>query len=172
MKEIEGNIFDFVMDDSVDAICITTNGIVNNNGLAMMGAGTAGEAAKRWPSVRKNLGRSIQAFGNLPYVIGLIDDEGNFHDPKFELLRNKEYKCLVWSFPTKNDFRDKSDIELIKRSATLLMEHADKFELKKIYIPAPGIGVNTGKLDWETEVRPAIQNILDDRFYIVFLEGK
>ena len=51
MKEIIGNVFDLAMEPGVDSICITTNGIVNASGLAIMGAGVAGEASKRWPTL-------------------------------------------------------------------------------------------------------------------------
>jgi hypothetical protein len=44
MKKVQGDIFDFINNDEVDAICITTNGIVSTKRMNPMGAGTAGEA--------------------------------------------------------------------------------------------------------------------------------
>ena len=169
MKEVNGNVFDLMLEPETDSICITTNGIIGADGKAIMGAGTAGEAARRWSTVRSTLGKALKTFGNLPYVIGFINLSGEFQETNATLIKEKQYKCLIWSFPTKNDFRKKSDIDLIKKSATLMAAHADSFELKRIILPAPGTGAATGKLSWESEVKPVIQDILDDRFIISFL---
>lgn len=169
MKEIIGNIFDLMLTPEVDSICITTNGIIGNDGRAIMGAGVAGEAARRWSTVRARLGKALKTFGNLPYVIGMINLEGDFQDTDASLIKDKKYRCLVWSFPTKNDFRFKSDIELIKKSAKLMAEHADTFELKQVALPRPGC--SNGKLDWKT-VKTEIENILDDRFVIVSFDSE
>ena len=169
MKEITGNMFDLMSDGETDSICITTNGIIGNDGRAIMGAGCAGEAARRWPTVRKTLGKALKAFGNLPYVIGMTDPDGNFQDTDAKLILDKKYQCLIWSFPTKGDFRYKSLTDLIVKSAKLMVEHADKFELKKIVMPRPGC--SNGKLEW-SEVKKLIEPILDDRFFIVSFESE
>jgi hypothetical protein len=170
MKEIKGNVFDFIEDPDTDSICITTNGIVGATGLATMGAGTAGEAARRWLGVRKNLGNGLKVVGNVPFVIGIINKEGMFINPKkenFQDILDKNYKCLIWSFPTKDDFRNNSILPLIQKSAVYLSQNADKLGLKKIVIPRPGC--SNGKLSW-ADVKPAIEPLLDDRFVIVSLE--
>lgn len=169
MIEVEGDIFDFISDPKVDAICITTNGIVNNYGLAIMGAGTAGIAATKWPEVRKILGRLLKIRGNVPNVIGYIDKENNYYIPDKTAIHDKNYKCIIWSFPTKNHYKDPSDPELIKQSSQKLLKYADIFELKKIALPYPGIG--KGGLDCE-DVKKIIEPILDDRFLIVRLPEK
>ncbi len=169
MKEVKGNMFDLMLDGETDSICITTNGIVGADSKAIMGAGSAGEAARRWPSVRKTLGKALKAFGNLPYVIGMIDPAGNFQDTDAKLILEKQYKCLIWSFPTKGDFRRDSQIWLIENSIRLMVEHADKFELKKIVLPRPGC--SNGKLEW-TAVRKIIEPKLDDRFVIVSFDSE
>jgi hypothetical protein len=167
MKEITGNVFDLINEPDVDSICITTNGIVNANGLAIMGAGVAGEAARRWPSIRKNLGRAINASGNFPFVIGIINPNGEFINPTRKLITAKEFKCLVWSFPTKNDWQDNSDIELIKQSSKMLYDRTKELGLKNIVLPRPG--TTNGKLIW-SNVKEAITPLLDDRFIIVSRE--
>ncbi len=172
MKEIKGNVFDLAFEDGVDSICITTNGVTNHSGLALMGAGTAGEAARRWPSVRANLGRALRVHGNLPYVIGLIDKAGQFQNPTAQMIKEKEFACLVWSFPTKDDFRFNAIPKLIERSAVAMSQYADKFDLKKILIPLPGCGKGTGKLNWKKDVKPLLEPVLDDRFFITTLEGE
>jgi len=169
MKEIIGDIFTSMSDGETDSICITTNGIVGADNKAIMGAGTAGEAARRYPSVRKTLGKALNAFGNLPYVIGMIGLDGNFQDTDAALIKEKKYRCLLWSFPTKNDFRFKSDMNLIIKSCQLMVDHANKFELKKIVLPRPGC--SNGKLLW-ADVKKLIEPILDDRFVIVSFENE
>jgi len=164
MREVKGNMFDLMLDGETDSICITTNGIVGADSKAIMGAGSAGEAARRWPTVRKTLGKAIKAFGNKPYVIGMINSAGDFQDTDAKLISEKKYQCLIWSLPTKGDFRRPSQPSLIENSVKLMVEHADKFELKKIVLPRPGC--SNGKLEW-TEVKKLIEPILDDRFIIV-----
>lgn len=170
MKEIKGNIFDFIEDEDTDAICITTNGITNASGVAIMGAGTAGEAVKRYPKIREITGKQIKAGGNKTHLIGVIDNQNNYQVPAPENVSTKDYKCLIFSFPTKEDFRHPAIPELIVQSAKRLVKFADYLDLKKIVIPAPGVGAATGKLNWEKDVKPLIKDILDDRFVIVFLE--
>ncbi len=171
MKEMKGNVFDLAMEPGVDSICITTNGITNYNGLAMMGAGTAGEAARRWPNVRFNLGKALKAFGNLPFVIGYLDDQGTFNDPNKKVIASKQYKSLIWSFPTKGDFRLNAQMDLIKRSSQLMSEMATSLKLTNVMIPRPGCGKGTGKLIWK-DVKAEIEPLLDDRFTVTYLDGE
>jgi len=171
MIEIQGDIFDFINDPTVDAICITTNGIVGNDGKCLMGAGTAGEAASRWPDIRKNVGKIITNLGNVPGLIGIIDEKDQFVSPNRKVVESENYKCLIFSYPTKEDYKDNSDIDLIVKSAYKMVNFADKFNLTKIMLPVMGCGVFTGRLNWEQDVKPKVKEILDDRFYIVFLEG-
>ena len=171
MKELKGNLFDMAMEPEVDAICITTNGITNHDGLAMMGAGTAGKAAQLWPEVRQVLGKWLLKYGNVPSIMGMLDKENNYSKPSKVKLDNKEYKCLIWSFPTKDDFRHNAKVELIKQSSEYMAGYANQLDLKKILLACPGAGKFTGRLDWKTDVKPSIQDILDDRFIITSLEG-
>lgn len=169
MKEIKKDIFELAMEPETDSICITTNGIVSSSGLAIMGAGSAGAAATKYPNIRANLGAALNKFGNLPFVIGYLDSNGIFNNPNSKVIKNKEYKCLIWSFPTKEHFKDPAKIDLIIKSSKIMAQHVDSMDLKNIYIPCPGCGPTTGKLSWERDVKPEIENILDDRFTITFL---
>lgn len=170
MIEIEGDIFDFINDPTVDAICITTNGIVGSDEKNVMGMGVAGIAASKWPDIRKNVGKIITNLGNVPGIIGIIDEKDQFVNPNRKIVESEEYKCLIFSYPTKEDYRDNSDIELIIKSAYKMVSFADKFNLSKVMLPVVGCGVSTGRLNWEQDVKPKIKEILDDRFYIVELK--
>lgn len=121
---------------------ITTNGVVMKNGLAVMGGGVALEAAKRFTDLPKQLGAGIEMAGN---TVILFPDH------------------CVFSFPTKHHFRDKSDIELIKKSARgliAILDHSESVITPPVYLPFPGIGL--GGLDEKT-VLDALEGILDDR---------
>ena len=71
------------------------------------------------------------------------------------------------TFPTKHHYKDDSDPELIRQSAVQLKQVADKFDLTKIYLPAVGCGL--GRLDYEQQVKPVLQEILDDDRFVVVL---
>jgi hypothetical protein len=165
MKEIKTDLFETIYQDDVDAICITTNAHYTIQGIAAMGGGCAGVCARRWPETAKRLGKMLKTFmTNIPFVIGALDEDGNYLDPTRDMIRNKEFKCLIFSFPTINNLMDGSNLQLIKQSATVLKDYVDKFDLKGVMVPRPGVGI--GGLSWK-DVKPEIENILDDRFTIV-----
>ncbi len=166
MKEIKKDLFECIYDPGVDAICITTNANYSPvSGLACMGGGCAYEAARRWPEVPKRLGMLLKKFGsNIPFVIGAVDQEGAHMELRPTLVRDKQYKCLIFSFPTINNLGTGANLQLIKQSATIMADYATQMELKGIVIGRPGAGI--GGLQW-SEVRDAIAPILDDRFTIV-----
>lgn len=143
MRERHGNIWRLV--GIADAICVTTNAIVKSNGALTMGAGIAKEAVMHFPGIQFNLGKAVQQFGNIP-VIGTV----------------KEGTRIV-SFPTKNDWKDPSDMFLIKRSAEALVDMANRFNWK--YIALPRLGCGLGGLQWE-DVSKILSPLFDDRFVI------
>lgn len=132
-----------------DARCITTNGTLRSNGNAIMGKGIALQARQRYPKIEFTLGRLIQKYGNHVFYIG---------------------NGLI-SFPTKHDWRDdKSDIELIKRSAIELVSllkgdvPIKNKSNRRILLTRPGCG--SGNLNW-ADVRPILQTILDNNEFII-----
>lgn len=165
MKERKTDLFETIYEDDVDAICITTNGQYTIQGVAAMGGGCAGVCARRWPATASRLGRMLKSFGaNVPFVIGALDADGEYIEPTRDGIKNKEYMCTIFSFPTINQIIQGSNLALIKQSATIIKDYADQFELKGIMVPRPGVGI--GGLSW-SEVKPEIENVLDDRFTIV-----
>lgn len=165
MKERKTDLFETIYEDDVDAICITTNGQYTMQGIAAMGGGCAGICARRWPETAQRLGRLLKSFGtNVPFVIGALDEDGNYLEPSREMITNKTFKCLIFSFPTINNLIHGSNIQLIKQSATILKDYVEQFGLKNVMVPRPGVGI--GGLSW-AEVKPEIENILDNRFTVV-----
>lgn len=174
MKEKKGNLFDAIYDDSMDCICITTNGIVNATGLAIMGAGVAGEAARRWPNIRACLGRLLREHGNRLFLLGVACKDGQFRDPRDESFNDEiessdDIACMVASFPTKNDFRFKSDLSLIEQSTKQLVDMANKYGMSDVGLSRPGC--SNGGLRW-VDVKAVIEPLLDDRFTIFSFEGE
>ncbi|KAG4086783.1 hypothetical protein H8356DRAFT_1086906 [Neocallimastix lanati (nom. inval.)] len=132
-------------------LCITTNGKVKKNGLAVMGAGIALHANKRF-KLDEILGKKLQKFGNHVFDLGIYGS--GFH---------------IASFPTKNHWRGKSSKKLIEQSAVELVELADKIGLTEVYLPKPGC--QNGHLNWE-DVLQIIEKQLDDRFTVIINDDK
>lgn len=165
MKEKKADLFETIFDNDVDAICITTNGQYLMDGRAAMGGGCAGVCAKKWPLTAVRLGKCLKNFGtNVPFVIGALDNKGNYIEPSLKIIKEKKFKCLILSFPTINDLIDGANLDLIKQSIQELKAMVYKYELKGIVIPRPGVGI--GGLDWN-DVKPILEEQLDDKFTIV-----
>lgn len=151
MRELFTNKDIFYLPMTRDAVCVTTNGIVKRDGNAVMGAGIAKQANDMF-HVSKKLGDYINKYGNRPFNLGAV--------------KRGDEVFYLFTYPTKYNFKDDSDINLIVKSAEYLMEMADKFKVNNIFLPPPGCGL--GNLNYEITVKPWISNILDDRFVVVF----
>ena len=137
-KELIGN--------GKEGICVTTNGIVMQNGKAVMGAGIAKFVRDSFPDVDSKLGDFISKYGNRVFNLGTHEFEG------------KQFRLI--SFPTKNDWKDKSDLNLIEKSANELVSISDKFDLDKIYLPE--VQKKTGMIFQEFNlVKKIIYNIAE-----------
>lgn len=145
MIEIFGDFWTVAKD--YDAICCTTNGVCKSNGDLVMGAGIALAFKQRYPEMPKILGELVGEIGNNSYLIVGLDN-----------------KSALVSFPTKNHWKDQSDIDLIVKSAKQLVAHADTAKWEKVLLSKPGCGL--GGLNWK-EVKPILDPILDNRFTII-----
>lgn len=165
MKEITGNIFEV----DADAICVTTNGVVKNNGELVMGAGIAKQFAERYPGLAKYLGECVKEHGNVPCVCFIRAPRFLTNSQTGESYENPAFegRALV-SLPTKWHWTQSSDMSLIIKSLEMLVIEANARNWKKIVLPRPGCGL--GGLKWEV-VKAVIEPILDDRFYIITPEG-
>lgn len=131
-------------------VVVTTNLVLKHNGDAVMGAGIAKEAATRYPALPIALGGHIKRWGEKP----LLFPEGN-----------------VICLPTKTDWKQKSDIDLIERGCKELLWIAYLLERsglgkRSIYLPRLGCGL--GGLNWERQVRPVVDaHLVGDQFVLV-----
>ena len=138
LKEIKGNVWDIAKRN--DAICILTNNTVIN-GRNVMGAGIAKEALDRNSGLDKYHALCIEKGC---YILGQDERTGA------EMLR----------FPTKDGVWNNSSVDVITQSLYRLKEYCICNSDKIVYLPRPGCGC--GGLDWETEVKPLCENILEN----------
>lgn len=139
--ETKTSILDINLKEK-ESILIPTNGIVTKDNKNVMGAGLAKQFKDKYPGIDLKLGHLIKNFGN--HV---------FHLNEFMSL-DKNY----YSFPTKNDWKSPSELNIIKRSCKEIKNICDD---NKIYLPQVGCGC--GSLDWEL-VKPILDDLLDNRF--------
>ena len=132
-------------------IAITTNGIVKNNGAAVMGKGVALTATKIFPGIDRVLGNKLKESGNHVHHLGIF--------------RYMDHNVSVFSFPTKHDWRNDSDLSLIIQSAKEIEAltddiHSDTY-CNNIFMPMPGCGCGNLK---EQDVVAALNPILSHKF--------
>lgn len=154
MKEVQGYLWNY----KADWYCVTTNGSLTSNGLAVMGAGVAKQARDRYP--------------DLPYRVGkiLVGYKGISLRPPL-LAFNKQdtgYDRNLVIFPTKMEWTDEfSSLDLIQESAFVLKYLATRRFDEVFALTRPGCG--NGNLRWVEDVKPIIQHILPDNVHIVHL---
>jgi hypothetical protein len=125
-----------------DWLCVTTNGVLNSRGRAVMGKGIALAAKTKIPGCDFELGKQIAKHGNHVFEIG-----------KFTKT------VRVFSFPTKHDWRNKSDLKLIEQSCKELLLKWDEATFKdgkKFTVVLPRVGCSNGGLDYQTQVKPLL----------------
>lgn len=141
MLEVTGNLWTYGNAEAVR--CITTNGFVKNNGLAVMGRGCALEAAKKFPSLPRLLAAHLRQNGN---VLG-----------EFDLSAPDPVRIIT--FPVKHIWVEPADPVLIQRSAEALSVLAIKESSSLFILPRPGCG--NGQLTW-VDVRPLLKFLPDN----------
>jgi hypothetical protein len=151
MLEIENQDIFQIASGLNEAICVTTNGIRKKDGKAVMGKGIA-KTADDYFNISPKLGEYLEKYGNRAFDMGL-----------FAAFKQEPHHVLT--FPTKHDWRNDSDIELIKTSAEQIMRICDARNITKCYLPP--VGCANGHLDYEKTVKPVLSKILDDRFILI-----
>lgn|SRR5574337_1149082 len=158
MIEIIGDIF---QQTNADAICFTSNGVVNSKGELVMGAGIAKQFRDRFPKLAHSAGQQVKQFGNSVAIVGVKMKDGS------DFIRGRSdanLKTHILNFPTKKHWKDSSSLMLIRKSAKELLEITNKQGWKKVCLSRPGCGL--GGLNWEKQVKPLIKDLFDDRFVI------
>lgn|SRR5262245_43991014 len=142
VQEIRGDLWEYWEDGRW--IVIMTNGDTRKDGRAVMGRGTAKQAAIRFPELPVLLGDRLSVGGNKVYSFS------HWH---------------LFTFPTKQHWDDpRADLDLIETSAGLLVRLVAALHLPRVYMVRPGCG--NGGLDW-AQVKPVLNRHLDERFHVV-----
>lgn len=131
-------------------ICICTNGFIKKDGSNVMGRGLAKDASLEIPYLPALLGDNLRKEGNKVFW--------------FETER-------IITFPTKQNWWEKSDLDLIEKScnelAELVKNNYSKFKRNVVFLPIPGIG--NGGLKKEI-VMSLLKTNLDKHSNIVIVE--
>lgn len=148
MLEIKGNIWDFLSKENDTYICIPTNKTLNNSGELVMGAGLALAAKLKFPGIEMSWGKVLQEVPNV----------------HVHLSAKENLIC----FPTKNHWKEKSSIEILKQSIDELLSFIEFFGLQRVFLPRIGCGL--GGLSWEKEVKPFLETY-DFKDKLVFVHN-
>lgn len=136
----QGNIFDD--EDSLDFVCITTNSILNKHGELIMGAGVAKAAKELHNDLPKLFGEAIKHKDKISGFYGMI------------LVKDKYV-----AFQTKIHWKDRSPIDVVKKSVEMLNRTALKYNDKTFGLPFPAI--TNGGLSVDL-VRPLLDKLPDN----------
>ena len=142
MLEKEG----YIWHSDADVICILTDSVTDENGVLEMRNGNALEAKQTDTNVAYYFGKHVIFHGNTPCLF-MRDNKPHFV-----------------SLPVKFNPKDKAILDLIEQSTKLILSIVNHHHFTKIVLPRPGC--DKGDLDWETEVKPLIEPLLDDRFTV------
>lgn len=127
---------------------IPTNGYIKNNGNLVMGRGLALQASERFPELPAQLGAHVNANGNTVCMFP---------------------KLGIFTFPTKHNWIEPADMNLIESSAQQLADYfAEGYNLGADLpmIALPKVGCGNGELPWK-EVEPIIRAYLGEIVTIV-----
>lgn len=116
------------------------------NTVGVMGKGIALQFKKKFPENFKAYERACK---NGEVEIGKM-----FTFPT-NRLTNPRY---IINFPTKQHWREKSRLEYVREGLDDLLREIKRLNISSVAIPPLGCG--NGGLDWETEVRPLIEEAL------------
>lgn len=144
MREHVGDLF----DTPADALVIPINWRTKADGSAVMGAGVALQAGRRWAWLPAHWGMRIR------YAAG----------PQLVTTYPADGPALI-GYPTKGDWRRPSALADIAALLPTLVARANTAGWRTVGLPRLGCG--KGGLDWVTQVRPLLARHLDDRFVVV-----
>jgi O-acetyl-ADP-ribose deacetylase (regulator of RNase III) len=132
----EGNIFDS------SATCIVNP--VNTVGV--MGSGLALEFKKRYP--------------HMFHVYTKHCNSGALQVGRIMFYRAVGDTRIICLFPTKEDWRNPSNLNYIERGLKAFTQSYQEWDIKSVAFPRLGCGL--GGLDWEHHVQPMMERYLSE----------
>lgn len=152
MKEIKGNFWDEA--PKYEVLVCTINKTNNLKYHLVMGAGIALEFKNRYPFLPEDWGGQVRT---------QIREDGYLIESSLCITEHKDKKILV-GVPTKNHWKEKSNLRLIESSAYNIQQY---FLNRNVNILSPRLGCGMGLLNWEKEVKPIVEKYWDDRFTVI-----
>jgi hypothetical protein len=139
-----------------------------------MGAGVAKAFATKYPKLPYKLGMQLHGHGNIPGIIETIDKTAIVNLPvkpvqKFITSRTQLVTHMQDRIPLQQNapgWAVKADIELIKRSATIVEKMRIQNNWNLIATVPPGCG--NGELEWE-KVYSELEKIWNNNYIICYL---
>lgn len=192
MKEVRGNIFDLAFEEDAPPtiLLVTTNGVWDGHGDAVMGAGFAKAVREYFPDCPNTLGiflrmhynrlkdkprADIEEPWNLPYKIGAKDAVHLFSFPTKPTKVTVTPKSVLPKYYSQRQhamriegWKAYSQLPLIERSAKYIagLLEGNQAVIQRVLSTRPG--TLNGGLSWESQVKPLLaQYFVDDRFIIV-----
>ena len=176
MLERRGDLWMLAHELKADAVAITTNGFVKDNGHAALVRGSSLQAAVKYPWFPEALGISLKMYGlrvqgfrnlqyNMPYTLVAFPIKPDYvtaNDMSTNIIRKRR-----WNYETgvkAPGWAAIADIDLIVRSCGELMSLVDEKCWNVVLLVRPGCAKD--ELSWK-DVKNVIQPILDDRVIVV-----
>ena len=166
----KADVWNFI--GKVDAICVTTNGFIKNNGCCVMGRGIALQARDRYKGIDRKIGSLIKINGNVPAIAW--KDKGTnivtFPVKTVSEVMTKDtllVKHMMGKFAMGDlvpGYALKADLSIIEKSSMFLSELIDQYDWKTVMLPMPGC--HNGQLTWEI-VEPIVSKYLKDKVVII-----
>jgi len=177
MKEVKGNLWNAI--GRSDAVVITTNGCVRRDGRAVMGAGVAFQARRKFYNIDKDLGTLIKNQGSKVQIIRKEKGTSVVSFPVKPIIANPEQVLPRLKKPGNHIpymtglLSDKipgwaamAETSIIEESCKQLVILANEMDWKRVALPWPGCG--NGELNYNTTVRPILLKYLNDKkFYVI-----
>lgn len=139
-----------------DLLYVTTNAVLDRHGRLVMGRGAARRAAELWPELPALFGEMLRTLFGPGRDYGLLTLPEDCRPAGAPLGHTR-----LGAFQTKRDWRDPSDLGLIRQSAQLLVGVARLRPEWRIAVNFPGRG--HGRLD-EAVVAPLLESWPDNIF--------
>ena len=117
-----------------------------------MGAGVAKAFRDKFKGLGHSAGEKVSNNGNICQVVG-------------ETVFNGRCVFIV-AFPTKYNWKDRSNLALIRKSAGELMKLINERGWTNVFLPKPG--TMNGQLSY-VDVKKEIEGILDNRVTITYI---
>lgn len=151
MIEIFGNYWTILKQRTFDAIVVTTNTTLRTNNELVMGAGIAKDFRDKFSNLSHSLGYMIKRRKEC----GLTLDD---------IIVTRVNDIYIVAFPTKNDWKLPSSLDLIEKNLQQLKFISEIFMWENVLMTRPGCGL--GALSWN-DVKPVCEKYLNNNFTIV-----